>query len=111
MGITGTLQRNSVASGTVKFPPDFHICIGTPSHRLHHLLLVPAHCPFLALPPPSQCLVAGPGAPRKDQQEVVVLEMWLQTTIISISLLGACWESQFLGPTPGAWNQKFQSRG
>lgn len=37
MGITGTLQGNSVASASVQLPPDFHICIGTPSPLLYPL--------------------------------------------------------------------------
>lgn len=84
MGITSTLQRNSVASELVRLPADVHICIGIlPLAAPPSLGSSLRPCPVLAPSRDPRCFVTGWGAPRKDEQVAVSLRIWYQTSSVS----------------------------
>ena len=79
MEITGTLQRNSVASELVRLPADVPICIGILP------LAVPPSLGSSLWPCPVRAPSRDPrcGAPRKDEQVAVSIRKWFQTSSVS----------------------------
>lgn len=84
MGITSTLQRNSVASELVRLPADGRICTGIlPLDAPPSLGSSLWPCPVLAPSRDPGSFVTGWGAPRKDEQVAVSLRIWYQTSSVS----------------------------